>query len=120
MVAAELRQVAAGDDAELGRERLEQHRDQIGQQDDPEQEVAVLGAGLDVGGEVAGVHVGDRGDHRRAGESQKGPHPPRRPASTLAAAAVRSESDRATMSAAVHSPESAMENFTLTSVWARM
>ena len=71
---AELCQALAGDDAELGRERLEQHRDQIGQHDDPEQEIAEAGAALDVGGEVARVHVGDRGDHGGAGERQEGPH----------------------------------------------
>ena len=32
---------AAGDDAELGRQRLEQHRDDVGEQHDPEQAVAV-------------------------------------------------------------------------------
>ena len=72
MVAAHFREVAAGDDAELGRQRLEQHRDQIGEQHDPEQSVAVSGAGLDVGGEIPGVHIGDRGDDRRAGEHRIG------------------------------------------------
>ena len=36
-VAAHFREIAAGDDAELGRQRLEQHRDQIGEQHHPEQ-----------------------------------------------------------------------------------
>ena len=70
LVAAHFRQVAPGDDAELGRQRLEQHGDQIGEQHHPEQAVAVFGAGLDVGGEIAGVHVGDRGDDRRPAEGQ--------------------------------------------------
>ena len=71
MRAAELREALAGDDAQLGRERLEQHRDQVGQQDDPQQQVAELRTALDVGGEVAGIHVGDRGDDRWAGERQE-------------------------------------------------
>ena len=75
IVAAHFREIAAGDDAELGRQRLEQHGDQVGEQHDPQQRVAVFRAGLDVGGEIAGVHVGDRGDHRRAGEGQIGPRP---------------------------------------------
>ena len=75
-------EVAAGDDAELGRQRLEQHGDQVRQQRDPQQRVAVTRARLDVGGEIAGVHVGDRGDHRRPGEQQRRPRPPRRPPTT--------------------------------------
>ena len=71
MRAAELRQALAGDDAELGRQRLEQHRHQVGEQHDPQQQIAELRAALDVGGEIAGVHVGDRGDHRRSGERQE-------------------------------------------------
>ena len=41
----------------------------------PEQRVAVFGAGLDVGGEIAGVHIGDRGNDRRAGEGEISPRP---------------------------------------------
>src|SRR5207248_10674036 len=40
--------------------------------DHPEQPVAVLRAALDVGGEVAGVHVRHRGDEGGAGERQQG------------------------------------------------
>ncbi len=72
LLAAHFRQVAAGDDAELGRKRLEQHRDQVGEQHHPEQPIAVFRARLDVGREVPGVHVGDRGDDRRTGEGQVG------------------------------------------------
>ncbi len=75
-IAAHFREVASGDDAELGREGLEQHGDQIGQQHDPEQAVAVFGARLDVGREISGIHVGDRGDHGRTGEWQIGAHAP--------------------------------------------
>ena len=95
MVAAHFREVAAGDDAELGRQRLKQHRDQIGEQHDPEQAVAVSGAGLDVGGEVSGIHIGDRGDDRGPGEHRIAPPAAAAsPASTWrAAATVRSDSD---------------------------
>ena len=65
VVAAQLRQVAPGGQAELGRQRLDQHGQQVGRDDHPEQQVAVLGAGGEVGGEVAGVDVGDGGDERR-------------------------------------------------------
>ena len=70
-LATELGQVAPGGDAELGRERLDQHRHQVAGDDDPEQQVAELRAALDVGGEVAGVHVGDAGDERRAEERKQ-------------------------------------------------
>ena len=66
--AAELGEVLAGGDAELRRLRLDQHRDQVGGEHDPEQQVAELGAAADVGGEVAGVDVGDGGDEGRAEE----------------------------------------------------
>ena len=72
MVAAHFREVAPGDNAELGGERLEQHGDQVGDQHDPQQAVTVFGAGLDVGGEIARVHVGDGSDDRGAGESEIG------------------------------------------------
>ena len=71
MVAAHLGQVAPRDDAELGRQRLKQHGGDIGHQHHPQQRIAVFRAGLDVGGEIAGVHIGDRGDHRRAGEQER-------------------------------------------------
>ena len=91
LLAAHLGKVASGDDAELGRQRLEQHGDHVGQQHHPEQGVAVSRAGLDVGGEVAGVHVGDRGDHRRTGEQQQERSPIRPlPSASRIARVVRS------------------------------
>ena len=72
MIAAHFREVLAGDDAELGGQALEQHRDDVGEQHDPEQAVAVFRAGLDVGGEIARVHIGDRGDDRGTGKGQRG------------------------------------------------
>ncbi len=71
-IAAHFRKVAPGDDAELCRQRLEQHRDQIGRQHHPKKLVAILGAGLDVGGEITRVDVGDRGDHGGPHEGQAG------------------------------------------------
>ena len=76
MIAAHFRKVLAGDDAELGGQALEQHGDDVGEQHDPEQAIAVFGAGLDVGGEIARVHIGDRGDDRRAGKRQRGAQAP--------------------------------------------
>ena len=76
-VAADLGQVAARREAELGRQRLDQHRGDVGRDDHPEQQVAVLGAGGEVGGEVAGVDVGDRGDERRPEQRGGAQHPGR-------------------------------------------
>ena len=70
-----LGQVAVGDDPELGREVLDQHRHQVRGEDDPEQQVAEAGAALDVGREVARVDVGDRGDERRAEHHQRRAQP---------------------------------------------
>ena len=42
--AHDLGQVAVGDDAELGRQVLDQHRHQVRRQDDPQQQVAELRA----------------------------------------------------------------------------
>ena len=66
VLAAQLRQVLAGGDAGLGRQVLHEHRHQVRGDDHPQQHVAVLGAARDVGGEVAGVDVGDGGDEGRA------------------------------------------------------
>ena len=71
-----LRQAQPGGDTELGGERLHQHRHQVGGEDDPEQQIAELRAALDVGGEVAGIHVGDRGDERRTEKRQQTPQSP--------------------------------------------
>ena len=81
-LAAQLGQVPAGRDAELGAHRLDQHRHQVRGEDDPQQQVAVLRAAGDVGREVAGIDVGDRRDEGRAEERQQ-------PADALALAAQR-------------------------------
>ena len=84
VLAAQLGQVPPGGDADLRRQVLDQHRHQVGREDHPQQQVAVLGAAGDVGGEVARVDVGDRGDERRAEQRQ------RRRAGARAPAAARS------------------------------
>ena len=71
MLAAVLRQGEAGDDAELGREVLDEHGHGVRPEQDPEQAVAELRAAEDVGGEVAGIDVGDGGDE---GGTEVGPH----------------------------------------------
>ena len=71
MGAAELREAVAGDDPQFGGERLKQHGHEVGEQNDPQQQVAELRPALDVGGEVARVHVSDRGDNRGSGERQE-------------------------------------------------
>ncbi len=90
MSPAELGEALAGDDAELGGQRLEQHGHGVGQHYDPQQHIAELRAALDVGGEVAGVHVGDRGDHRWPGEGQE-----RAQAAPLAGHGLASRGNRA-------------------------
>ena len=62
LVARHLGEVLARRNAQLGRERLDQHRHQVAGDHDPQQEIAELGAALNVGGEVPGVDVRDRGD----------------------------------------------------------
>ena len=70
--AAHLGQVHAGGDPELGAHGLDEHRHQVGGDDDPEQEVAELGAAGHVRGEVARVDVGHTGDERRPQERPDG------------------------------------------------
>ena len=67
---ADLRQVPAGRDAELGRQRLDQHREQVRGDDHPDQAVAEARAAGDIGREVARVDVRDTGDERRPEERQ--------------------------------------------------
>ena len=84
LIAAMLGQIAPRDDAELGRQRLKQHRHDIGEQHHPQQRIAIGRAGLNVGREIAGVHIGDRGDDGGTGEQ----HRRRRAAQRLAAQPV--------------------------------
>ncbi len=55
-----LGEIPAGDDSEFGRKRLEQHGNDVGNQHNPEERIAVLRTCLKVRGKVAGVHVGNR------------------------------------------------------------
>jgi len=55
----DLRQALAGDDAEFGGLVLHDHRDRIGDDEHPEQQVAVPGTGGEVGRDVAGIDVGN-------------------------------------------------------------
>jgi hypothetical protein len=59
-LATEFGEIAPGDNPKLRRQRLEKHRNDIGDKNDPEQVIIVFGAGLDVRREVSGVHIGDR------------------------------------------------------------
>ena len=70
-----LGEVVIGDDAELRREVLDQHRDQVRGQDHPQQQIAELGAALDVRGEVAGIDIGDRGHEGGPEHRQRGAQP---------------------------------------------
>ena len=71
-LAQDLGQALPGDDPELGGLVLDQHGHDVGGHQDPDQEVAVLGAGREVCRHVAGVHVGDRGDECRAQKAYHG------------------------------------------------
>ncbi len=71
MLPAHFGQIAPGHDAELGRQRLIQHGDDIGGEHDPEQRIVVFRAGLNIGREIAGIHIGDRGDHRGACKQER-------------------------------------------------
>ena len=64
-------QVAAGDDAEAGAERLQQHSHGIGEHQHPEQLVAEARAAFEVGGPIAGVHVADGDEVGGAGEGEE-------------------------------------------------
>ena len=71
MVAAGLRQIAPGDDAQLERQILQQHRREIRDQNDRKQQIAELRAACQVGCPVAGVHVADRDQQAGADEGQQ-------------------------------------------------
>ncbi len=86
---AEFRKIASGDNAQLGGHCLEQHRDEACDQHDPQQLVAVGRAGLDVGREVAGVHIGNRRHDRGAGKRQERPHTFAAPAERVARSEFR-------------------------------
>ena len=70
LITAVLGEVVSAGDAQLRRQRLQQHRHQIAGDDDPQQSVAKLRATLDVGGEIARIDVGNAGNERRSHERQ--------------------------------------------------
>ena len=70
--AEDLRQARAGHQTELGREVLHQHRHSVGGDQHPDQQIAVLRAGGEVGRDVAWVDVSDRGHERRSQQLQQG------------------------------------------------
>jgi hypothetical protein len=74
-LATQLGQVATGRDAHLGRQVLDEHRHQVGREQDPQQQVAVLGAARDVRREVARGDVGDVGDEGRAQQGERATEP---------------------------------------------
>ncbi len=63
----------AGDQPELGRQVLHQGSHGVGRDDHPHQQIPELGAGTDVGGHVARIDVGDRGDERRSQQRPAAP-----------------------------------------------
>ncbi len=76
MIAAGLREVATGDDAELDAQVLQQDRHEIRDHDDREERVAELRAASEVGGPVAGIHVTD--GHEETGPGKGEQLPPER------------------------------------------
>ena len=69
MIAAGLREIASGRDAELDAQMLEEDRHEIGDHDDAEQRVTKLRAARQVGRPIARVHVADRDEKTWAGEA---------------------------------------------------
>src|SRR5579859_827295 len=70
-LATGLGEIAAGDDAELGGERLQEHCHEIAEKNDAEERVAELRAALKVGGPIARVHITDGDEVTGAGEGEK-------------------------------------------------
>ena len=73
----------AGDDAHAGGEAVEHHQGDGGEQEHPQQLVAVLGAEHRVGGDPGRVVVGEAGEQPRAHDRhqcpEREPFPPRAP-----------------------------------------
>jgi hypothetical protein len=70
-VAADFGEISSRCDAELGRQRLDQHRHQVRGDDHPDERVAVARATGDVRREVPRVDVGDRCDEGGADEGEE-------------------------------------------------
>ena len=69
MIATGLGQVAASGNAQLDTQVLEQDRHEVRNHDDRKERVAKLRAARQVGRPVARIHVADRDQKSRAGES---------------------------------------------------
>jgi len=59
MLATCLGEIPIGHNSEFDRKRLEEHRNDVGSEDNPEERITVLRARLKVRGKVAWIHVGD-------------------------------------------------------------
>ena len=73
MVAARLRQVAAGGDAEFDAQMLKQDRHQVGNHDDAQKRVSELCASGQIGRPVARIHVADGDQESRSGKRHELP-----------------------------------------------
>src|SRR5512133_526723 len=71
MVAAGLREIASGDDAELRRQPLEQNGHEVGEQNDAEERIPEARSAGEVGRPVARIHVADGHEVSGAGEREK-------------------------------------------------
>src|SRR5213594_4455807 len=71
VIAARLRQIAPGHDAEFRGQPLQQDRHQVGQQDDRKQRVPEARAAREIGGPVAGIHVPHGHEVARSSERQR-------------------------------------------------
>ncbi len=72
---AGLSEIAIRGDAEPRRERLQQDRHQVREQDDGEQRVAEFRAAGEIGRPIAGVHVADGNEVARPSESEEAAQP---------------------------------------------
>ena len=71
IIAAGLREIAPGGDAELDAQVLEQDGHQVRDQDDREKRVAKFRPAREVGGPVARIHVADGDEESGAGEGEQ-------------------------------------------------
>jgi len=71
LVAAGLRQIAAADNAQARTEGLQEQRHQVGNNEHPEQAIAKFCAAFEISCPVAGVHIADADQIRRAGEGER-------------------------------------------------
>src|SRR5712692_10068367 len=76
MLAAQLGEIVASGNTELGREHLNEHGHQVACHNDPEQHITKACARLNIRREVARVDIGDTGDKRWAEERQEAANEP--------------------------------------------